>query len=109
MSEPYVIEPPAEKRREMSLDRKLDRIIDLVTHREEEPATDDGSTPEVTFEADPDQLPQTADDGEGEEGEGEEGEGAPGQGEGTTNVSDQTKRGIGFRFPSAKRHAVIER
>jgi len=108
MSEPYVIEPPAEKRREMSLDRKLDRIIDLVTHREEEPATDDGLTPEVTFEADPDQLPQTPDDGEGEV-EGGEGEGASGQGEGTTNVSDQTKHGIGFRFPSAKRHAVIER
>lgn len=96
----YTIEPPQERQREMSRDRKLDRIIDLLTHHDE--PVEDEHAPEVSFEADPDSLPTEAGDEEPPEDEA-------GQGEGTNNVSDQMQRGSGFRHPSARRHAVMER
>lgn len=106
MTEPYVVEPPEPRRREMATDRKLDRIIDLLTHHEEDEPEGDGA-PQVTFEPDPDQLP-TDPGGDEPEGEGgEDGEGAEGQGEGTANVAEpqQPRR---FRFPGAPAR-VIER
>lgn len=99
MPESYTIEPPRERQREMSRDRKLDRIIDLLSHKEDEPV-DDEHAPEVSFEADPDSLPVDAGD---EEPEGEEGE----NGEGTANVTTQVERPA-FRHPSAKRQAMVD-
>lgn len=89
----------------MATDRKLDRIIDLLSSHDDEPA-DEGGAPEVTFEPDPDQLP-TEPGGEEEPDDEAEGEGAEGQGEGTANVAEplQQRR---FRFPSAPAR-VIER
>lgn len=103
MPEPYTIEPPVERQRELTRDRKLDRIIDLLSPKHEEP-TDDGS-PEVTFEPEPDQLP-TVDELPKEDGEES---GAEGQGEGTANVADGREQRSGFRFPGAKRTGGMPR
>lgn len=98
MARSYVIEPPAERQREMSRDRKLDRIIDLLAPK----APDDSGSPEVVFEPEPDQLP-TVDELPKEDGEGETG--AEGQGEGTANVADGREQ-HGFKHPSMKRHGM---
>lgn len=98
MPEPYTIEPPPEKRREISRDRKLDQIIDLLTHRGDDDAGDSGA-PEVSFEPDPSQLPTETGD-EPEESDADD----AGQGEGTANVAGQEKRR--FRFPGAIRQGT---
>ena len=100
----YTVEPPEPRKREMATDRKLDTIIDMLKGGDHGEGGDGGS-PEVSFEPDPDALPTQAGDEEDEQGEDE-----AGQGEGTANVSDQNKTSERkFRFPSAKRRAVIER
>lgn len=104
--EPYTIEPPVERQREMSRDRKLDTIIDMLRHHDDEPEGGDGDAPEVTFEPEASQLPTTPGD---EEPEGEEGEGeGAGTGEGEANVATEIDERR-FRHPSAKRRALIER
>lgn len=102
--ETYTIEPPKEKRDQMSRDRKLDQILDILTHRESgEP--DGGTSPEVTFEPDPEQLPTEAEMPKDDDEETD----PAGQGEGTANVSDQRRTERKFRFPGARRSPVMER
>jgi hypothetical protein len=99
MPESYTIEPPQERQREMSRDRKLDRIIDLLSHKESEPDEGgDDHAPEVTFEADPDSLPvePSVEDETTEDGV---------NGERTANVSTQVERPA-FQHPSAKRRGM---
>lgn len=102
MPKTYTIEPPEERQREMSRDRKLDTIIDMLRGGGDHESSD-GGAPEVTFEAEPEHLP--VDPASNEPG-GEEPEDEAGQGEGTENVSDQTKQEGGFRFPGRRRQAV---
>lgn len=102
MTDDYTIEPPPERKREMTRDSKLDKILDILTTGDHPTPSGDGSAPEVSFEPDPEQLPTAT----GEEGDEEE---EPSEnGEGTANVAQPTNERK-FRFPSARRHAVIER
>lgn len=102
MPQPYTIEPPPDRQRELSRDRKLDRIIDMLSHHDDEEPEGDG-TPEVTFEPEEDQLP-TVDAIESETDEPVEG-----QGEGSANVADERNQRRGFRHPSAKRMGGMPR
>lgn len=95
MTDKYVIEPPEERRRDLGLNRKLDRIIDILTSDPEPEETGDG---DVTFEPDVDQLPTTA--------EVEQPEDEAGQGEGTANVAEGNRRPR-FSFPSRRARQAV--
>lgn len=107
MPDPYVAEaPPPRVRPTDTINSKLDRIIDMVSGRSSESTdtndAEDEST--VTFEADPEGLPESATLTDENEGENPTDEGA-GTGEGTHNVASAPEHAR-FRHPAAPRRAV---